>query len=213
MKKTWWEVLAALTPLILGICVTGIGVFFTNVYNFRQLQLNQLSALEKFRGLLVSENPYDREFAYASFAALGYENLAIKLINLKDDSAGRAVVQEIKLSGSASAKVEAASALPTLPVQVYIQIAAEEQREKAQQIRNVLQQKGYVAPGIENISGKADIPKNTNVRYFNEEDKSIADAVVSILKEHGISSAYAYRVSRLKVKPGSLEIWFSADAV
>jgi len=39
-KKTWWEVLVALTPLILGICVTGVGVFFTNIYNFRHLMPN-----------------------------------------------------------------------------------------------------------------------------------------------------------------------------
>ena len=115
-NKAWWEIIVALTPLILGICVTGVGAFFTQVYNFRQLQINQLAVLEKFRPLLISENPYDREFAYASFAALGYEGLAVKLIQLKQDSAGRPVVQEIKLSGSGTAKAEALATLSSLPV-------------------------------------------------------------------------------------------------
>jgi len=30
-KKPWYEILAALTPLILSICVTGVGALFTHV--------------------------------------------------------------------------------------------------------------------------------------------------------------------------------------
>lgn len=210
-KKPWYEVLAALTPLILGLCITGVGAFFTQVYNFRQLQVNQLNALEKFRVLLVSEDPYDREFAYASFAALGHEQLALKLIQIKQDTAGRSVAQEIKLTGSGAAKAEASAALSAIPVQVFLHIASEAQREKAMQVVTVLQQRGYVTPGIENISGKAESPKNTNVRYFNDEDKTTAEAIATILKDNGIPRAYAYHVSRFKVKPGSLEVWFSLD--
>ncbi len=211
-KKPWYEVLAALTPLILGLCVTGVGAFFTQVYNFRQLQLNQLSALEKFRSLLVSENAYDREFAYASFAALGHEQLSLKLIQIKQDTAGRSVAQEIKLTGSGAAKAEASAALSTIPVQVFLHIASESQREKAKEVVTVLQQRGYVTPGIENVSGKADIPKKTNVRFFNDEDRPAAEAIAAILNEKGITEAYTYHVSRFKVKPGSLEVWFSLDA-
>lgn len=210
--KPWYEILAALTPLILGLCITGVGAFFTQVYNFRQLEVNQLNALDKFRGLLVSENAFDREFAYASFSALGHEQLALKLMQIKQDSAGRSVAQQIKASGSAAARTEASAALSTIPVQVFLQIAAESQREKAKDVVAALQQRGYVTPGIENISGKADSPKKTDVRYFNDEDKPIAETVASILKERGIADAYAHHVSQFKVKPGSLEIWFSADA-
>lgn len=211
-KKPWYEIVAVLTPLILGLSVTGVGVFFTHVYNFRQLEVNQLNALDKFRTLLVSENPFDREFAYASFTALGHEQLALRLIQLKQDSAGRSVVQQIKLSGNATAKADASAALSTIPVQVFIQIASELQQKKAKEVLTALQQSGYVVPGIENVAGKADSPKKTNVRYFNAEDKSIAEKIAAVLREKGIADAYAYHVSQFKVKPGSLEIWFSADA-
>lgn len=210
--KPWYEILVALTPLILGLSVTGVGAFFTHVYNFRQLEVNQLNALDKFRSLLVSENPFDREFAYASFTALGHEQLALKLMRIKQDSAGRSVAQQIQISGSATARTEASAALSAIPVQVFLQIASESQRDKAKDVVTALQQRGYVTPGIENISGKADSPKKTNVRYFNDEDKPIAETIASILKERGIADAYAYHVSQFKVKPGSLEIWFSADA-
>jgi len=213
-RKAWWEVASALTPLIVGICVTGAGVYFTQVYNFRQLQLNQLSALDKFRNLLVSDNPEDREFAYQSFTALGYESLAIRLIQLKQDSAGRGVALEVATGATGAtgpAKQEASAILSKLPPQVYIQIAAESQLSTAQAIRSTIQQQGYAVPGIENIAGKAAPPKNTNVRYFNDGDKAVAEAIVSLLRQAGIMSAYSYRVSGLKARPGSLEIWFSPD--
>ena len=209
-RKPWYEVIAALTPLILGVCITGVGAFFTHVYNFRQMQLNHLNALDKFRTQLISENPYDREFAYASFSALGHEQLALKLMQIKKDSAGRSVAQEIKISGSTTAKSEATAALSMIPVQVFLHIALESQRQKAKDVAAALGQKGFVIPGIENITGKADAPKNTNVRYFNDEDKMAADIIASVLKEKGFIDANAYRVPQYKVTPGSVEVWFSA---
>lgn len=212
-KKQWHEILSALTPLILGLAVTGVGAVFTQVYNFRQLQLNQLNALEKFRPLLVSENSYDREFAYASFAALGYEQLAFKIIRAKQDTAGRAVVEEIRQSGSATAKEEASAALASIPARVFVHIASEAQRAKAKDIVSTLQQRGFVVPGIENVAGKAKLPKNTNVLYFNAEDEPAAEAIAELLREKGVAGANARNVTRFKVKPGSLEVWFSTEAM
>jgi hypothetical protein len=212
-KKQWHEILASLTPLILGVAITGVGAAFTQVYNFRQLQLNQLNALEKFRPLLVSENSYDREFAYASFAALGYEQLAFKIIQMKQDTAGRAVVEEIRQSGSAAAKEEASAALSSIPARVFVHIASEVQLAKVKDIVLALQDRGFVVPGVENVSGKAELPKNTNVRYFNAEDKPAAEAIAELLREKGVAGAYASNVTRYKVKPGSLEVWFSAEAM
>lgn len=211
-KKAWYEIIAILTPFIIGICVTGLGTYFTQVYNFRQLQINQLNLLDKFKDSLLSEDADKRTFAYESFVTLGYESLAVKMIVINKDSAGRSVIQEIKSTGTATTKAEASAILPTLPAQVYIQIASESQRVKANEITTQLQQKGFVMPGIENMAGKgADMPKNTNVRYFNDEDKQTAEAIVAILKEAGITTAYAYPVSKYKVKAGGLEVWFSAD--
>jgi len=126
--------LASLTPLILGLAVTAVGAVFTQVYNFRQLELTQLSALEKFHPLLVSENPYDREFAYASFSALGYEQLALRIIGMKQDTAGRAVLEEIKQSGSTIAKQQASDALMSVPARVLLHVGSEAQKEHAKAI-------------------------------------------------------------------------------
>ena len=205
--KRWYEVLGLLTPLILGVCVTGVGAVFTHVYNDRQLQINQLTALDKLRPLLESEKPLEREFGYQMFAALGYEHLALKLIQLKNDSAGRPVAQVIAISGNAAAKSEASAVLLTVPARVYLHIAADSQRPRATELQEVLLQKGFATQGIENVTSKA--PKRTDIRYFNDQDRPTAEAIAGVLKEKGISNMVVNRVSGLSARPGSLEVWFA----
>lgn len=101
--------------------------------------------------------------------------------------------------------------LNAIPARVYIQIANESQRDKAGQIRAKLIEKNFLVPGIENVSGKAEVPKNTNVRFFNEQDRTAAETVVGILHSAGITKAFAYPVSGQKARPGTLEIWFSQN--
>jgi len=211
-KKSAVEILTSLTPLILGILITGVGAFFTHVYNFRQLQLNQLTALDKFRPLLVSERPEEREFAYASFAALGYQELALKMINVRQDGAGRAVAQEIKATGDFAAKTAATDTLSRIPAQVYLHIADESTRPKATAISAALKATGLQPMGIENITGKAIAPSKTQVRYFNDGDKDDAEAIVNTLRRNGVDDAAAQRISILKARPGSIELWFGKIA-
>ncbi len=210
-KKSWIEVLAVLTPLILGLLVTGVGAAFTQVYNYRQLQLNQLAALDKFRSMLVSDKPEEREFAYASFAALGYEELALKMISLKQDGAGRAVAQEISISGAANARSTATAVLAMIPAQVYLHVGDEEARSKSDTIARKLSAAGFQAMGTENIAGKAGTPNSTQVRFFHEADKPNADAITSLLHSQGIADAAAVNKNNLKARPGTIEVWFGKD--
>jgi hypothetical protein len=113
-RKDFWDKLASVTPLILGICVTGVAAMFTQIYNYRQLELNRVTALDKFRSLLTSDRPEDREFGYESFAALGHEQLAIRIIKLKKDEAGRSVLVELKQSADPQNQTSASDALRTL---------------------------------------------------------------------------------------------------
>lgn len=113
-KKDFWDKLSSATPLLIGFLVTGVGAVFTQIYNYQQLQLNQILALEKLRPLLVSEKPEDREFGYVSFAALGYEETAIKIIAIKRDQSGREVLLQLKKTGDQSIKANASDALKSL---------------------------------------------------------------------------------------------------
>jgi len=176
------------------------------------MQLNQITVLEKFRPQLTSDKEDEREFAYASFAALGYEALALKIIQTKQDTAGRAVAESIKESGSTTDRAQAALALETIPARVFLQIADESQRPTAATVSEALRRSGYVVPGIENVAGKATSPKATTVRFFNEEDRPAAEAIVAVLKSTGIRDAVEQNVTRFKVRPGSIEVWFPASA-
>jgi hypothetical protein len=112
--KDLWDIVASVTPLLIGMAITGVGAFFTHVYNFRQLQLNQIAALDKLRPLLTSEKPEEREFGYASFAALGYEHIAIRIVQLKKDESGRPMLVELQRAGSPQVQANAAGALRSL---------------------------------------------------------------------------------------------------
>lgn len=113
-QKDWWDKVASITPLILGLAVTGVATLFTQIYNFRQLQLNQIMALDKLRPLLTSDKDEEREFGYASFAALGYEDVAIRIVKLKQDESGRPLLNELAKSESPQIRADASSALAKL---------------------------------------------------------------------------------------------------
>jgi hypothetical protein len=113
--KDLWDKIGSLTPLLIGLAVTGVGTYFTNIYNFRQLQLNQVEALDKMRPLLASEKVEDRTFAYSAFAALGYEDLAIRMIRVQhDDAGGREVLTQISKTADPGTRAEAKDALDDL---------------------------------------------------------------------------------------------------
>lgn len=211
-KKAWYEILIALTPLIVGVGVTGVGAYFTQVNNYRQLQANQLAALDKLRPLLISDDPFDREFAYASFVALGHEQLALRLMRLKQDSAGRAVAQRMQVDAGGGMQAQAGAALQAIPAEIYIHIAHETQRAKATELGEALRRSGYSVAPVELVAGKAASPPRDNLLYFNAQDKDAAQKVAQILGEHGMRGVAVDEIAHNQARPGSLEIWFASTA-
>lgn len=113
-SKDIWDIISSITPLLIGIAVTGIGTIFTSIYNRRQLELNRITTLDKLRPLLISEKTEDREFGYASFVALGHEDIAIKIIKIQKDESGRNILETLKQTGPSQIQQEAALALSSL---------------------------------------------------------------------------------------------------
>jgi hypothetical protein len=91
--KDFWDKISSITPLLIGIFVTAVGTYLGQLHNLRQDKLAEVNALEKFQHLLESNDAVQREFGYASFAALGYEQLAIKLSSLTRDQAAKTVLE------------------------------------------------------------------------------------------------------------------------
>lgn len=102
-SKDAWDKLGAITPLILGLIVTGGAALFGAIHNSKQDKLAEIAALEKFQAKLTSADPSDREFGYSAFAALGYQEIALRLIRLQKDRSAEDIVNSIKASNSSLA--------------------------------------------------------------------------------------------------------------
>jgi hypothetical protein len=95
-KKSFFELLTDISPLISGILITAAATVATIIYNYRESQLNQLTLLNQCRQSLSSKDNAERAFAYKLFKELGKEDWALTLISARGDSAGLITLEEIK---------------------------------------------------------------------------------------------------------------------
>jgi len=89
---------------------------------------------------------------------------------------------------------------------VYIQYKSD--RRTAEELQKVLQGKGILAPGIQQVNGI----KNNDIRYANSSDRSLAENLRDFLKtEKDIQiedkNLIDLSTKGYKVPPGQLEIW------
>jgi chitosanase len=112
--KDIWDILSALSGIIAGLLIAGVGTVATIVYNIRQIKIEQIQALEKYRVLLASSDPAERLFSYEAFVALGYEKLAAKLIAVRVDPAGQQVLAALANSHDKDVRKLATEGLLTL---------------------------------------------------------------------------------------------------
>jgi hypothetical protein len=206
----WWDVIAKLTPLIIGLGVTGLGSYAANALKEREYQLTKLKALNEFRPLLESNKESERAFAYSAFVELGYGALAVTLVKAANDPAGRPALAAVAQGKSEELKTTAEQALATVPVYVFLQTANKSQKPAAQQLGSEISRNlHYLFEGTENIEDKAVSPANTEVRFFNKSDEDAARKVAGLLIERGLPEASPKLVTVVKAKPGTIEVWFS----
>lgn len=101
-----------------------------------------------------------------------------------------------------------------LPPRIYIQIAREDQRAKADKLAHGLQAKGYLVPGIENVGDKA--TPTSEVRYCKSDSdhwKKDLDDIAGFLKSSAATLESKQMSDALcsKVPPRQYEIWFGQD--
>lgn len=80
-KKTWLDTLSSISPIISGVLIAIIGTAATILYDDRQMKLNQLEALDKYRSYISSENPVTRMFGFEAYKILGKGSLLSRLVN------------------------------------------------------------------------------------------------------------------------------------
>src|SRR5260370_25272143 len=94
--KDAWDKIAAITPLVPGLIVSGGAGLFGYLHNARQDRLAEIAALEELQPKLNSRESGVRKFAYLAFAEMGYGKFALQLIGLQDDKAAADVVNSIR---------------------------------------------------------------------------------------------------------------------
>ena len=100
-----------------------------------------------------------------------------------------------------------------IPPRIYIQIAREDQRQRAAQLTSQLQARGYVVPGIEYVGRRARIPRVSELRYYpTGAAQSDIDDIVGFFRGAGIKLAQPVQVRQAGgVRPRHYEIWFGED--
>ena len=100
-----------------------------------------------------------------------------------------------------------------IAARIYIQIGDEDQRTRATEVVRLLQKRGYIVPGIENVGSKARIPARSQLRYYQTDSVAEADIkdIVSTLRGIGIEIQTPPPISSSNVRPRHYELWFGKD--
>jgi hypothetical protein len=98
--------------------------------------------------------------------------------------------------------------LKSIPPRIYLQIGKESQRPATRKLQTVLQNKGFIVPGIENVGGKA--TANTELRYCKDKLQSDVDNIKNFLSEEKIPFKEVFIQG---CGSRGYEIWFGDDFI
>jgi hypothetical protein len=94
---------------------------------------------------------------------------------------------------------------------VYLQIVAQEDRQRAEAVGARLGTQGFRVMGIELVERAARL-RNTEVRYYKKIDEAGATRLLNALQSAGESSATLLylNLENARVRPNHYEVWFAA---
>jgi hypothetical protein len=115
-KSQGKSVLEKWSPVINGVLLASVGTLATVLYDHRQMKIESLEALDKYRAYVVADDEVLRKFGYKAFRDLGEEAFVIDLIESKSDAAGIKVLTDIVEQGDSQTVQAAESAVNELMV-------------------------------------------------------------------------------------------------
>lgn len=78
-SKDFWDKLSTASGLISGVLIASIGIWATNAYKRREIEISQVQTVQSFMPYLQSKNPRDVRRALRVISILGNEALSIAL--------------------------------------------------------------------------------------------------------------------------------------
>lgn len=100
-----------------------------------------------------------------------------------------------------------------LKPRVYVQIGNNGQRSKMEGISEMLRNQAFQVPSIELVRA---VPRQTEVRYYFNEDAQAAGEIVSVLRRNGLPNAISLKLSdkyASKVRKGHFEVWVGYSSI
>ncbi len=212
--RDWVDTVA---KLLIPVVIFGVGIYFTHQKDKNDSANQRFERDSGILKLAASSNQTER--------ALALKIIEIQLKQGRFSPELVPVVQAISQGRPSDASTQAAQSIlataakqdPTIEKQiapttknqtlkVYLQIAKEEQRVEAGDLRDKLQGAGFAVPGIELVSRGA---INTYVRYFSADDKPHADKIRGLMKDMGfdVSEQDFTASNQGKLPSGQLEVW------
>jgi len=215
------------SKLLIPVAIFGFGLLFSAQKDRSDRQAQQFERDTSYVKLLTSQNEKERVFAIRMIKALKdrgeFPSQLLPAVQaLCDGLPSDPVTQEacgIAQSQQAAADTNkppeptpGSSQLPTAPVAasaggaVFIQVAREDQRALAGDLRGKLETQSFSVPAIQLVPHGT---SNTYVRYFSPGDLQKATTVLGLLKEMGITGSVQdfSGMGKGKIPAGQLEVW------
>jgi hypothetical protein len=228
-SRDWWAKTEIITKIISSIAAVFLPIALLIVGNqlteqqkksedLRQQAENRANRLPKLIEQLSSSNPTEKKLSVQVAVYLANQGqlpkelvpVLVAVANTDNNDVVRSEVRSSLINLAEQQPSLAPEINAELSTLVYIQIANENQREKAKVIQSDLIKNGFSAPGIENVGdnvgAKPKILDITEVRYFRNEDKTQVGKIKKILKSNGINT---FREVETSGTVKQIEIWFS----
>lgn len=113
---------------------------------------------------------------------------------------------------AAQAAAQAGGNWSQIPARIYIQIGAESQRARADELARLLQASGFIVPEIENVGGMDKVPRRSQLRrYAGRWSPDDVHNILELFGGRGVNLELPDPRSETSVRPRHYEIWFGQD--
>ena len=201
-----WSQYAAVLVLVIFVVLFVTGSILLNK-QIEQIKANDLkinSQREEIKSKEENIKSLDKEIDIGKRAFKSVVDPNSKLLDAKQADQVKQYVESNIDQGDGEKKIAA---------RIYIQIGDEDQRARATEVVRLLQKRGYIVPGIENVGSKARIPARSQLRYYQTDSVAEADIkdIVSVLRGIGIEIQTPPPITSGNVRPRHYELWFGKD--